>query len=461
MKSTALMIMLFCNQIVFGMIVNNSQFSKVEKIKKNIIQIKKNREQQYREEQCKNKKKDEEKTKLQEPVVLNNSCLGKEVITKIFLTKEIINIILFQCSFSDRLNLRETCKYFGLYFQDIFNDTFQQIFSAYQKISFSCVFLHCVDKKKYKEVEWFLKNKEMHKPLFYIHYIYNNYFYNKQYANNYSSSDKLEYFAICPLDLIEKNDLKMQELFRAYNYNKEKFFNSLKEDQEQYGKPEILNTYLQELQQASAVKTIDEETINLKSNNLKEKLSAKEYLELELHKNLINIDCYHELILAACIGDIESFSKLIEDCNKEEYSKIYHSIYLSIVAAVKNKDLNFIQFVLKQKFYIEEINSNVRSLLNDMPSLLSGYLLNTFVEWARILNISSEKRFSSERITWIKKLIEIGMFTQMPKMIEKNKNTNEQIKEIYNKIDEKRDCEKYNKFSENNTEIQTHNKMSF
>ncbi len=340
------------------------------------------------------------------------------------LPQDCTDIIFSYCSLSDVLNTRLISQRFILKNDDQYFNIYSQYNDEKKQISPTCAFLDCVYKKKYKEVEWFLKNK-IHNPLFNIYY-----------EHGRISFDNIKYFAINSLDLIAKNDLKMQKLFTTYKYNQEKFFISLREIQEQCCKDLglgdlVLNEHLKEWQQASDIKTINEETIDLTSNNLKEKLSAKEYW----HKKLVNTDCYHELILAACIGDIDCFDRLMQNCNeKTENRNIYWSIFLSIFAAVKNKDLNFIEFILQKPlcflqkpFYFERIKS-------DAKGLLSAYLLNTFAEWAQELEIFNHKHFSNERIAWIKKLIEIGMFTQMPTMIDKNQCKNRQINEIYKAI---------------------------
>ena len=335
----------------------------------------------------------------------------------------------------DKLNLRATCIALAI---TLTNDQFSKIYNQFndekKQIASSCAFLHCIKEKKYQEVEWFLKN-EIHNPLFNIGYLDND----------------IKYFAINPLELIENNDLKMKELFAAYHYDTEKFVKSLKKIQEKYCEPFRLNEKLQNWQRASNDRNIFGKTIDPISNDYNKTISAREYREKELFY-LIHTDYSSKLIVAACIGDLVCFNNELiayEDrlcLTTWDFLSMYQAIVLSLFAAIKNKDLDLIRFILTQPLYADDMKS-------DISGLLSYFLLNTPVEYSEYLIISKDKCFEGKHIQWIKQLIEEDMFTAIPKMIKNNKD-NEQIKEIYELLmsniygtfNQREKVKKYNKF---------------
>ena len=68
----------------------------------------------------------------------------------------------------DKLNLRATCT--TLANNQQFDTMYNQFNDGTKQIAASCAFLHCIKEKKYQEVEWFLKNE--------IHGCRLNYFIN-------------------------------------------------------------------------------------------------------------------------------------------------------------------------------------------------------------------------------------------------------------------------------------------
>ena len=338
-------------------------------------------------------------------------------------TDVIKNEIIPLLSGSDRLNLRLTCTTLAnnqllLANDQQFYDIYNQYNDEKKQITSSCAFLDCINKGKYQEVKWFLKN-EIHNPLFHITY------------NHYNH---IEYWAINPFKLIKADDLTMKKLFATYHYDEEKFVESLKRIQEKYCVPVKLNEKLQEWQRASNDKNIHGGKIDPTSNVYKNTISAKERIKEELFC-LIQTDCSSQLILAACIGDMNCFNQAMidyENKNNNHSEKISYgdarsircNILLSIVAAFKNKDLDLIKFILKQPLYVKHMES-------DIIGLLSYFLLNTPVENSAKIKISKDKCFDDRHIQWIKQLIQEGMFTRIPKMIEKNKDNNKHIEEIY------------------------------
>jgi len=117
----------------------------------------------------------------------------------------------------------------------------------------------------------------------------------------------------------------------------------------------------------------------------------------------------------------------MKDMTGWDFMSIHCTILLSIFAAFKNKDLNLIKFILTQlPFYSPDEHRK-----NDITELLSYFLLNTPVEYSTDLKISKDICFEDRHIQWIKQLIQEGIFTAIPKMIENNKDNNKQIKEVY------------------------------
>jgi hypothetical protein len=242
----------------------------------------------------------------------------------------------------------------------------------------------------------------------------------------------MEYLAINPFKLIEANDLQMKELFATYHYDEEKFVKSLKKIQEKHCEPVKLNKKLQKWQCASNNNSILGEIIDPTSNIFKNRISEKEYAKKKLCF-LIKTDCSSQLILAACSRDIKCFDKVMIDYNKNNnisFRSKNCTMLLSIFAAFKNKDLDFIKCILKQPFYIDNMKSNIFGLL-------PYFLLNTPVENSADLKISNDKCFENKHIQWIKQLIQEGMFTAIPTMIENNKDNNKHIKEIYETLNQK------------------------
>jgi len=321
-----------------------------------------------------------------------------------FIKKEYFPLLPYK----EKLNLRATCM---VLFTTLPNDQqFYDIYNQYndgkKQIAPSCAFLDCIKKKKYKEVEWFLKN-EIHNPLFNIHY-----------PNNC-----IEYFALNPLVLIEANDLKMKELFAAYRYDEKKFVESLKKIQEKYCVPVALNEKLTNWERTSHYKNGFIKGFDPISNTCTIK-SVREFRITSLFP-LLRTNCHFKSILAACIGDINCFKEEIKDMVAlGDFIFIHCTTLLSIFAAFKNKDLDLIRFILTQpSLYTEHIKS-------DTAELLSYFLLNTPVENSKDLTISKDICFEDRHIQWIKQLIQEGIFTAVPKMIKNNKD-NKQIKEVY------------------------------
>ena len=308
---------------------------------------------------------------------------------------------------NNRLNLRATCT--TLVNDQEFYRIYNQFNNEKKQIASSCAFLHCIKEKKYEEVKWFLKN-EIHNPLFNIHYPYNC----------------IEYFVINPLRLIEAKDLKMKKLFADYHYDEEKFVESLKKNQKKYREPAKLNEKLQSWQRTSHHKKKFIEGFDPISNTYKKTITVKEFTVIKLFP-LIRTNCYSKSILAACIGDINCFKEAMKDMTGWDFMSIHCTILLSIFAAFKNKDLNLIKFILTQlPFYSPDEHRK-----NDITELLSYFLLNTPVEYSTDLKISKDICFEDRHIQWIKQLIQEGIFTAIPKMIENNKDNNKQIKEVY------------------------------